>query len=267
MFRAVVQLHLAGAAQHLGRDDFAAPLGRIDDAALLRRDLLQLGIGFILIFQAAHQAAAHARNFRRVERQILILRHIDRNRMEVLQIRAAAQLTPASAQTADHLRFVAHADLPQLDARAEHAGQILDQLAEVHATVGGEVKQHFVHVERAFRRDQIHFQPALFDLALADDERFVRALFVTRQRLFIRVGCHAHHALERLDDRLVGHLRVALHALTVFQPARRFHDHILARGHRRVLRVKIIHFSARFKTDSNNRCQKLILLHYKKQMR
>ena len=256
MFGAVVQLHFAGAAQHLGGNHLAAPLGRIDYAALPGRDLLQLCIGFMFIFQATHQAAAYTRDLRRVERQVLILCHIDRNRVEILQIRAATQLAPAGAQPADHLGLVAHADLPQLDARAEHARQIFNQLAEVDAPVGGKVEQHLVHVERTFRPNQIHLQPALLDLALADDKRVVRTLFVAHDRLFIRFSRHAHHMLERLDDRLVGHLGVALHALAVFQSARRFDDNVLARIYLHALRIKIIHFSARFKTDPNNRRQK-----------
>lgn len=83
VLRTVVQLHLAGAAQHLRGNDLSSPLRRIHHAALLGRDLLQLGIGFVLIFETAHQPPAGAGYFGRVKRQVLILGHIDRNRMEV----------------------------------------------------------------------------------------------------------------------------------------------------------------------------------------
>ena len=187
--------------------------------------------------------------------------------MEVVQIRAAAQLAPAGAQSADHLGFIAHADLAQLDARAEDAREVLDQLAEVHAAVRGEVKQHFVHVKGAFRGHEVHFQPALLDLALAHDERLIRALFVALERFPVRVGRDAHHAPERLHDRLLGHLGVALHAAAVFQPARSLYDHARAHRHLYVLRVKIIHFPARFETDSDNGRQIWLLLYQRKQMR
>ena len=203
MLRTVVQLHLAGAAQHLRGNDLSSPLRRIHHAALLGRDLLQLGIGFVLIFETAHQPPAGAGYFGRVKRQVLILGHIDRNRMEVLQIRGAAQLAAAGAQAADHLRFIAHADLPQLDTGAEYAGQILDQLAEVHAAICRKIKQHFVHIKGTFDRDQVHVQPAFLDLALADDKRLVRALFIPLERFSVRVGRHAQHAFERLHNRLV----------------------------------------------------------------
>ena len=38
------------------------------------------------------------------------------------------------------LALVPHADLAQLDAGVEDTGQILDQLAEVHAAIGGKVE-------------------------------------------------------------------------------------------------------------------------------
>ena len=55
--------------------------------------------------------------------------------MEIIEIRAAAQLAAAAAQTADHLRLIAHADLAQLNAGTEHARKVLNQFAEVHAAV------------------------------------------------------------------------------------------------------------------------------------
>ena len=49
----------------------------------------------------------------------------------------AAEGSAAHAETAHHLRLVSDADLPQLDARAERRGEVLDQLAEIHAALGG----------------------------------------------------------------------------------------------------------------------------------
>ena len=53
---------------------------------------------------------------------------------------AAAEGLAADAKAADHLALVPHADLAQLDAGVEDTGQILDQLAEVHAAIGGKVE-------------------------------------------------------------------------------------------------------------------------------
>ena len=243
MLGAVIELHLADAAQHLGRDDLAAALGGIDNAALTRRDLLELGVGLVLVFQAAHQTAAYTGDLRRIERKVLVLGHVDGDRMEVVEVGRAAQLTAAAAEAADHLRLVAHADLAQLDTGAEHAGEILDQLAEVYAAVRSEVEQQLVHVERAFRGHEVHFQAAVLDLSLADEKRLVRALAVALERFHIRLGRDADHALERLHDRLLVHLGVALHALAVFQTARGLDDYAGTGGDFGILRVKIIHFS------------------------
>ena len=76
----------------------------------------------------------------------------------------------ADAQAADHLGLVADADLPQLDAGAEHAGQVLDQLAEVHAAIGGEEKQDLAAVKATLHPHQLHLQLVLLDLLFADVE-------------------------------------------------------------------------------------------------
>src|SRR5262249_48964641 len=72
-----------------------------------------------LVAQAAFQAAAESRQLRRIQAQVLLLRHLVRDRLEGLQERRAAQRTPAGAVAADHLGFVADADLAHLDPRAE----------------------------------------------------------------------------------------------------------------------------------------------------
>ena len=106
--------------------------------------------------------------------------------MEIIEIRAAAQLAAAAAQTADHLRLIAHADLAQLNAGTEHARKVLNQLAEVHTTVCGEVKQQLVHIKGAFRGDKVHFQTAVLDLLLADNKRLVGTLFVALEAFSYR---------------------------------------------------------------------------------
>ena len=79
-------------------------------------------IGVLLVFEAAHEPAARAGDLRRVQAQILRLGHLDRNGDEVVQKLRAAERPAADAEAAEHLRLVAHADLPQLDAGTEHTG-------------------------------------------------------------------------------------------------------------------------------------------------
>src|SRR5262245_7004693 len=81
----------------------------VDDALRVRQ----------LVPQAALQAAAQPRQLRRVETEVLLLRHLDRDWLEGLQEGRAAQRPAAGAVAADHLGFVADADLAHLDARAE----------------------------------------------------------------------------------------------------------------------------------------------------
>ena len=51
-----------------------------------------------------------------------------------------------SAQAAQHLAFIAHTDLAQLNAGVELPGQVLDQLAEVHTVVGGKIEHQLADV-------------------------------------------------------------------------------------------------------------------------
>src|SRR5437764_10196912 len=57
-----------------------------------------------LVAQAALQASAQPRELRRVEAQLLLLRHLDRDRLEGLQERRAAERPAAGAVAAVHLR-------------------------------------------------------------------------------------------------------------------------------------------------------------------
>src|SRR5262245_46563894 len=63
-----------------------------------------------LVAEAAFQSSAEAGELRRIQAQVLLLRHLDGDRLERMQERRAAQRTSARAVAADQLRFVAHAD-------------------------------------------------------------------------------------------------------------------------------------------------------------
>jgi len=89
----------------------------------------------VLVDQAAHQPPADPGELRRVERQLLVFRHLDRDRLEVAQEGRAAQLLAARADAANRARLVAHPDLAHLDARAEFVRQVLDKIPEVDPAV------------------------------------------------------------------------------------------------------------------------------------
>src|SRR4051812_42047348 len=128
-----------------------------------------------LVAQAALQPAAQPRQLRRVQAQVLLLGHLDRDRLERLQERRAAERPAAGAVAAVHLRFVAHADLPHLDPRAEFGGELAHQFPEIDAAVGGEIENQLRPVERLLDARQLHAEAALADFQQRDPERLLFA--------------------------------------------------------------------------------------------
>jgi hypothetical protein len=120
-------------------------------AAVLRRVLAELLIQRMLVLQAAHQPPACPGDPQRVDGQVLVLRHPDRHRLEVLQERGAAQVTAARPDAALKPRLVPRPDLAQLDARLQPAAQVAHQRAEVHPLRRAEVDD-----ERVLRADVVH---------------------------------------------------------------------------------------------------------------
>src|SRR5437868_435404 len=131
-----------------------------------------------LVAQAALQAPAQPRELRRVEAQLLLLHHLDRDRLEGLQERRAAERPAAGAVAAVHLRFVADADLPHLDPRAELRGELAHELPEVDAALRREIEDQLRAVERLLDARELHAEPALADLEERDPVRLLLAVLV-----------------------------------------------------------------------------------------
>src|SRR5262249_28772392 len=91
-----------------------AKLGRAGVQVLVQR-------GFVL--EAAQEPAAGARDSHGVDRQVLVLGHAHRHRLEVLQERRAAQVTPARADPSLQPGLVSRPHLPQLDPPGKAPGQ------------------------------------------------------------------------------------------------------------------------------------------------
>src|SRR6266704_2260732 len=81
-------------------DDHPGTLGRVDRGSELGRALLEVHVQGVLVLQAAHQPAARAGDPHRVDREVLVPGHPDRDRLEVLQERGAAQIPPARPDAA-----------------------------------------------------------------------------------------------------------------------------------------------------------------------
>ena len=199
--RVVVQLDLDGLAQEIDLHGGAVAVLRFDESALLRNLLQQFLVRFLLIAQAAHQAAAAAGYLGGVKRKRLHLRHFRGHRLKIVQKLAAAVRAAADADATDHLRLVPDADLAQFDAVAEDARKILYQLAEVDPPVGREEEHRLVPLKIALHVHQLHIQPVLGDLLLAYLEGFLLALLIYLGHAQIVRRGDSHHRAKRLHDR------------------------------------------------------------------
>ena len=103
-----------------------------------------------------------------VLREVLLFCHLDGDRDEIAHPGVAAEGPAADTVAAQYLGLVADADLAQLDAGAENACEVFDQVAEVHAPVRREVKQHLAVVKCVLRVDELHLEAVGLDLLLAD---------------------------------------------------------------------------------------------------
>src|SRR5262245_61282436 len=130
------------------------------------------------VTQTALQTAAHARQLRGVQAQVLQLGHLDGHRLERLEPGRTTQRTPAGSVAAEHTRFVPYPDLTHLDPRPEVRGEIAHQLAEVHTSLRGVIEDEARTVEDLFHSRELHRKTALADLQQADPMRITLALLV-----------------------------------------------------------------------------------------
>ena len=150
-----------------------------NDAIVLHRNILRFfgahtsatAIPIALVFQTAHEPPADSRDLGRVEREILLLCHTDGNGHEVAEKGGTAERPSAAAHAAHHLCLVAHTDLTQFDARAEHTREFAHELAKVDAPVRRKVKEHLREVEGELHINELHLEPEFSDLLLADTSR------------------------------------------------------------------------------------------------
>ena len=244
--RLVLQVHLDLLAQQIDRENGAVPSRRLHKGADAGHIPDQVFIGLFLIAQAAHQPAAAAGDLGGIEREILHLGHFGGDGRKLVQEGAAAVGAAADPDPAEHLGLVAHADLAQLDAVVKNAREILDQLAEVHAPVGGEEEKRLVAVKAAFHVHKLHVQPVVLDLLLADDQRVLFAEAVLLVDPPVLQGGHTHHRAQRLHHGIVFHKAVALYAVGDLEPLGRLDDDLFPVGNVQAVRGEIIGLSAGF---------------------
>src|SRR4051812_38108688 len=150
------------------------------------------------IAEAAFQAAALPRELRGVQAELLLLGHLDRDRLERRQERRAAERPSARTVAAEHLGLVAHADLAHLDADVEVAGEVAHQLAEIDARLRGVIEDQPRAVERVLDARQLHRQSALADFQLRDALRLLLALLLLQALDDVLLRGAPHHDVPRL---------------------------------------------------------------------
>ena len=129
----VVQAHQDGVCRHLQGAHDAPPLWRVDCAADRGSAIAEAPIHRMFKGETATQASTQARDPTRVDREILILRHSQRD----------ALLMGGEARTTEHIateaiapgdpRTIAWAELPGLDAETQLPTHILRNRLEVDA--------------------------------------------------------------------------------------------------------------------------------------
>ena len=179
---------------------------RIDKRLLFGRAALKVLVRLELVAQAAHQATADAANFGRVERQVLLFCHADRNRLKLSAKARAAELLTALGIATHQAGLVTHADLAHVDANVQRRGQVLDELTEIDALLGGKVEHSLLAAEQVLDADRLHLEVELLDQAAEVDHGLIALDGQVVGKLQVDVARHAQHGLERLTDLVLRHL-------------------------------------------------------------
>src|SRR5207302_8274170 len=110
----------------------------------------------VLVVEAAQQPPAGTGNLDRVEREVLVFGDRQADGAQLGQPAGATVLPTAAPDAGEAPRFVARADLTQLDARPEQARQVAHQGPEVDPLLGREIDREFAAVPLPFRVGDLH---------------------------------------------------------------------------------------------------------------
>src|SRR5262245_29016570 len=102
---AVLELDHDMLLQHFVIDDASVAARAAHAASAARKLGLELGVRVVFVSQAAHEATAAPRDLRRIERRLLILRHLHRDGRERLEEAPAAELAAARVHRSEELRL------------------------------------------------------------------------------------------------------------------------------------------------------------------
>ena len=223
-----VQLDHDLVARDVVAGDGAGALRGVDGLADAGRVLTEVLVQGMLVLQAAHQPAAGAGDAHGVDRQVLLLGHPHRDRLEVLEECGAAQVAATRADAALEPGLIAGADLPQLDPGPELAGQVADQSPEVDPARGAEVHGEGVAAGHVVHRRDLHGQLVGADEPLGRDPALgpAAAAGLVPLQVFLGGQARAHRqAADVVRDPLRGP-----HAFGHFRPGVGRHEHLVADG-------------------------------------
>ncbi len=133
-------------------------LFRLQDDLRTRHLLTSFHIGIHLIIEAAFELGAEAREFLRIESQILIASCTRIHRHEIHLPRRAAQLAAARADTAYTAGLLSCTDLLHLHTNVESLRQYSDQLAKVYALIGDIVENGLIAIALILHISDLHIQ-------------------------------------------------------------------------------------------------------------
>src|SRR5690606_35209951 len=223
-------------APDIHADHLLASERRLQRASLAREPLAGCDVRVVLVGEAAHEAPAAAGDLCRVERESLVLGELQADGLELAQPGRAAQLAAAATHATQECGLVTHTDLFELDARAERAGEVANELAEADAPLCREVDRQLGAAVLPLRFADLQLYARLQDLLARDatDPGLVLAQ-LNRARHLLR-PCTAQHA--PLRDRCgaaggaarafpLGHRARSRHPPEVLA-AVSLHDHVIA---------------------------------------
>jgi hypothetical protein len=197
---------------------------------LARHPALDAHVLFMFVGKAAEQASTNPADLRRVQREVLILRHFNRHARVVGKECGAAEQATAWTDAAQEFCLVARTDLAEFDAGAKRARQIAHQGAEIDAFFSGEVEGQSRAVERILGFDQAHRQSVFLDFFGAAGEQFVLMTVQLAQTLEIDRFCAAEDRFQFTDDLFWIDQSRWIGDLCKFRAAYRFDNHVVALG-------------------------------------
>ena len=159
-----------------------------------------------LIVEAAFQFGAHAREFLRIERDVLESGGIRTHTDEVLHPCGTAQFASARASTSDASSLLTRTDLLHLNPHVEGVGEHLDELSEIYTLVGNIIEYRLVAVALVFHVTDFHLQSKVFGYLSALNHGAV--LSSLGLMVFVHVGwaCYTIDALDVISRLKVGFL-------------------------------------------------------------